>query len=389
MNTEPRFARHEAERELARGLSRALEEDFATAARHFDRARELLPGEHRSLRTSLVAFIDGQSRYHRAERELLEASRRFAATAAEQQCRVDDLQHLLSPYLAEAPTTPTVSVPPSVVHTPTFAAPRPAIAHLQISCFGRFAVRRGGVPIELCANRNGQTILRYLAAHPHHRETSDALMEALWPGDPPGRARHKLHCAISSLRHALNGDGAARKEVSYLICEGGTYALNLALPIRVDSDDFVAHYEAGRRARGYEAVVEYEAACRLVLGTFLPDDLYADWSVARRERLSQLLVTMCAAAAEHHAQAGQHNQAADWAQRILEENRCDEAAYQLLIRACALGGNRAEAIRQYERLKAVLTAELGVAPLPATTELYDAILRNELRPAPTSAVEPG
>ncbi len=99
---------------------------------------------------------------------------------------------------------------------------------------------------------------------------------------------------------------------------------------------------------------------------------------------------MCTATAEHHARAGQYHQAADWAMRILEENRCDEAAYQLLIRARALGGNRAEAIRQYERCKSVLAAELGVAPLPTTTALFYAVLRDEVDPGTVAAaVEAG
>jgi hypothetical protein len=75
---------------------------------------------------------------------------------------------------------------------------------LQIFCFGRFTIRRSGEPLALCHNRNGQAMFRYLAAHPRYCETMDVLMDALWPDDTPGVARHKLHVATSALRRGLN-----------------------------------------------------------------------------------------------------------------------------------------------------------------------------------------
>jgi DNA-binding SARP family transcriptional activator len=370
----------EAGQELARGLASALDAHYDDAAAHFTRARDLLPADLERLFPPIAAFLESHSRYWQAQLVLHEASRRFAAACAEQQEHLAGLQHLVASSLPAAIGDGSVDARDGRGRDSTIAA-GPDLPGLRITCFGRFAVWRTSAPVALCSSRNGQAILRYLAAHPRHRETSDALMETLWPGEPPEQARHKLHCAASALRRALNCDSVARKEAGYLLCEGRTYALNPALSIRIDRDDFVTHYEAGRQAEGAAAIAEYEAACNLHSGPFLPDDLYADWSAAQRERLSQLLVTMCAAVAEYYARTGQHDRAADWAMRILEEDRCDEAAYQLLIRARALGGNRAEAIRQYERCKAVLAAELAVAPLPATTALFYAILRDEMVPA--------
>ena len=208
----------------------------------------------------------------------------------------------------------------------------------------------------------------------------DALMDALWPEDPPETARHKLHCASSALRRALNGADIAPKEAGYLLYEGGAYALNPAFPLLIDSDEFVARHEAGTRAGGAALLAEYEAACRLFTGPFLPDDLYADWSLIRREQLTRLYLTMCAALAARHLAASWYEDAADWALRILAENRCDEAAYRLLMQARARGGDRGEALRQYERCKATLDHELGVAPMPATVALFYTILRGDQLP---------
>ncbi len=52
-----------------------------------------------------------------------------------------------------------------------------------------------------------------------------------------------------------------------------------------------------------------------------------------------------------------------------------ETGYQLLMRAHAGAGNPAEALRVYERCRALLAEELGVSPSPATESLHLDILR--------------
>lgn len=51
-----------------------------------------------------------------------------------------------------------------------------------------------------------------------------------------------------------------------------------------------------------------------------------------------------------------------------------ESSYRLLMRAHASAGNRAEALRVYERCRSVLGEELGVPPSPETEGLYLEIL---------------
>jgi SARP family transcriptional regulator, regulator of embCAB operon len=53
-----------------------------------------------------------------------------------------------------------------------------------------------------------------------------------------------------------------------------------------------------------------------------------------------------------------------------------ETSYQLLMRAHAAVGNRAEALRVYERCRSLLSEELGVSPSPQTEAVYLEILRS-------------
>ena len=64
------------------------------------------------------------------------------------------------------------------------------------------------------------------------------------------------------------------------------------------------------------------------------------------------------------------------------EFRLHEPAHRLLMLLNAWAGDRPGALEAYRRFVAVANTELGVAPLEETTELYEAILDEDLPPAP-------
>jgi SARP family transcriptional regulator, regulator of embCAB operon len=53
-----------------------------------------------------------------------------------------------------------------------------------------------------------------------------------------------------------------------------------------------------------------------------------------------------------------------------------ETSYQLLMRAHAAVGNRADALRVYQRCRSLLLEELGVSPSSQTEAVYLDILRS-------------
>jgi DNA-binding SARP family transcriptional activator len=380
-----RHSDHSSLREqLELGLACAWQAHFADAASHFAQARDQIPATHPHLVTALDAFVQSHARYWQAEQTLHEASQSFAAASVEQQSLLEELQRLLpsTSEVVESVATDEVVVERRPIGGPEWmdrgALRDGVLPPLSITCFGGFAVRQAGHPIALCQNRNGQAILRYLVAEPRHRESMDALVDALWPDESPDVARHKLHVAISALRRALNGEYARRKGTGYLLCENGAYQLNPEVSIRIDADEFMGLYRAGQRVLGEEAIAHFEAACRLYSGPFLPEDVYADWSIVRREQLTQSYLSMCDALAVHHLAQEQYDDAARWARSVLAENRCDEAAHRQLMQVYAGQGRRSEALRQYQRCERALTEELGVRPMPETEAVFQAIVHGEV-----------
>jgi DNA-binding SARP family transcriptional activator len=393
--------------ELTRGVECVRREHYADAVGRFAVARAQVTPTDTPLIAALDAFIDGHARYWQAQQGLHEASRRFAVASADQQERFAELQRCVSQLAPIDQAGPAdgqddqSSLPHQLVATVEAGAERPArtfypgqISHdergsdtshrpdrgdalpaLRVTLFGRFDVWRLGARVKLCHNRNGQAILRYLVAHPHRRATTDALTDALWPEDDGDTARHKLHVAVSALRHAINEPYVCPKGGGYLLWQDNVYFLNPMVEVTTDVDDFLSLYRSGQQAEGGAAVSYYEEASRLYTGLFLPEDLYADWSLLQREHLTQVYLTMCDALATHHTETGRYDEAIRWAATILAENRCDEAAYRGLMRAYMACGRRDEALRQYQRCERVLAEELGVQPMPETTALFYAIVQ--------------
>jgi DNA-binding SARP family transcriptional activator len=369
--------------EIERGLTYAGRAYFADAAAHFAVARTHLDDAESALLAALDAFLDSHSRYWTAQQSLHESTHRFVVASNDQEARLADLQESLSLYARD--DQPSVNgahrqaisvASPRDDRTSLLAGGQAAGHGLTIRCFGVFEVRRAatGERVELCRNRNGQAILRYLVAQPRRRAARDVLMEVFWPDDPPSTARHKLHVAVSALRRSLTGDDISG---GYVVADDADYALDAAADIRVDLDDFEQHVRLGQRSAGTVALEHYEAACNLYVGPFLREDLYADWSQLRREQVAQSYLMMCGALATAALQEARFDDAARWAMAALAEDRCNEAAYRQLIRARAMAGRRVDALHQYQQCVQVLADELGVQPLPETTALFHTLIRGE------------
>lgn len=99
------------------------------------------------------------------------------------------------------------------------------------------------------------------------------------------------------------------------------------------------------------------------------------WATQKRAELRDMLVRAHDCLSEIFIFSGEPALAAKHAEQavILEPFR--ETSYQLLMRAHAAAGNRAQALRVYQRCRSLLAEELGVPPSPQTEAVYLDILR--------------
>jgi tetratricopeptide (TPR) repeat protein len=115
---------------------------------------------------------------------------------------------------------------------------------------------------------------------------------------------------------------------------------------------------------------------------------FDEWLLAEREAHGRELAgALERLALERHA-AGAWAEAIAAGRRWLELDPLHEPAHRLLMQAHASAGETAAAIRQYRDCVRTLDRELGVTPLPETTELYEAV-RDGGRISPSAAAPVG
>jgi DNA-binding SARP family transcriptional activator len=166
----------------------------------------------------------------------------------------------------------------------------------------------------------------------------------------------------------------ARAPSAYVLREGTLYGLRPGADMLLDATQFEQAVAEGDRLvrQNDEAFIErYRAALALYGGDFLQDYPYDEWCSEERERLLGLWLHTAGRLAAALAERARWQETVDVCQAILQRDECWEQAYRLLMLAHARLGNRAQALRTYQRCVERLRAELDVPPSAATVELFE------------------
>ena len=101
-----------------------------------------------------------------------------------------------------------------------------------------------------------------------------------------------------------------------------------------------------------------------------------EWVTLKRSELREVLVRAHECLSEPSIWHEEPEYAVKHAKEAVAIEPYRETSYQLLMRAHAAVGNRAEALRVYELCRSLLSEELGVPPSPQTEAVYLDILRS-------------
>ena len=257
--------------------------------------------------------------------------------------------------------------------------------HLEVRFFGHFEVLCDGENVSLGRNGKALTILKYLIANKDRPVSQDHLMGWLWPESNLKKARWSLNSAVHGLRKLLSRcpslAPAAYGNAGHVVLEDGYYRLCPGIRLSTDVEEFDERYERSLRLEGSgrarEAAAEYERAAELYRGDYLVEDLYEDWTMVERERLSNAYVDMLGRLAEHHMGAERPQEGIRACYRVLEKDRCHEVSHRRLMRCYAQLGLRGRALRQYRLCEETLVQEYGMFPSPETNALYERLVGDE------------
>jgi len=256
--------------------------------------------------------------------------------------------------------------------------------NLRIQLLGRFEVWRDGAPIPPAEWRGQKPrdLLKILLLARGRLVSNDQLCEWLWPDSDPAAALVNLRSTVSDLRKLLEPGLVRGRDSAFILTRHEGYAYDLDAPALVDAFEFEQTLAASTRPELQTVLARYP-------GELLEEDLYAGWAMRERERMSELLLEALARLADLCLAETDYPAAISVCEQALALDASRETLWRGLMRAHALSGDRAAALRTFDRCRAALARDLGVDPLPETVALHEQILRTEPIPPPFPIREGG
>jgi DNA-binding SARP family transcriptional activator len=113
-----------------------------------------------------------------------------------------------------------------------------------------------------------------------------------------------------------------------------------------------------------------ESAAQLYTGDLL-EGWYQDWCLFERERLRNLYLLILENLMEHCEIRKRYEAGLGFGEKIIQLDCVHERTYQAMMRLLHKAGNRAAAIRLYQRCVQALRKEIGVAPSHKTIQIME------------------
>jgi DNA-binding SARP family transcriptional activator len=249
-----------------------------------------------------------------------------------------------------------------------------------LSLLGGFDLRGPAGSIDL-PSKKLIGLLAFLACTAPRAHSRDELMTMFWGSYFDPQARQNLRQALTRLRRLL-GDGALVANAEMVSLRPGALACDVA--------QFETLLSQGTPDALKAAVALYRGS--LLPDATIPEAAWTEWLGVLRQRLESLALDAMVKLAQQDLQAGRHQEALGFANRAAEVSSLREDAHRAIMQALAAGGRRADALKHYEDLAALLKRELAAEPDPETRALADR-LRKGSEPGsgpwtPTATREP-
>src|SRR5215470_7776012 len=267
-------------------------------------------------------------------------------------------------------------------------------SRLYFAVLGALRVDRDGREVDL-GPRLQRTLLAILVVEAGHVVPVDRLLDLLWRDEPPAAAIASVQAYISQLRRVLEPDRAPRAPARVLVTQDPGYVLRVAEG-QVDALRFQA---LARQAHNDLAAGQPVASATRLEEAFTlwqgdPFAEFADqaWAVPAVARLTEAYDLAAEDRIDAWLALSRHAEAAAELEAMVQARPLRERRWGQLIVATYRCGRQADALRAYQRCRAVLAGELGLEPGPELRRLEAAVLAQDPSlgwpPAAAAAVVP-
>jgi LuxR family transcriptional regulator, maltose regulon positive regulatory protein len=240
---------------------------------------------------------------------------------------------------------------------------------LAVRTLGPFEVWRGAQPVTPrdWQREKARQLFQFLVTSRGQWLAREQIVDRLWPHLDAEAGNQNFKVALNALNHALEPGRPAGAAPFFVVRRENTYALNPLAHVVLDVDHF-------GRAAGSARPDDLRRALAIYEDDYLVDCLGEEWAEAERERLRGVYLAAAENLAGHLLEKGAVEEAISLAGKMLERDRCWEAAYRLLMRAYAAQGSQAQVQAAYKRCAAALAEDLDVPPSPETRALMENLI---------------
>ncbi|MFC1879689.1 BTAD domain-containing putative transcriptional regulator, partial [Chloroflexota bacterium] len=264
------------------------------------------------------------------------------------------------------------------------------MAKLTIRLLGAFHASLDAKPVTQFESNKVRALLAYLAVETGQAHRREKLAALLWPEMREKRARSNLSQALYNLRHLIQDQAA---QPPYLNLTNTTVQFNVRSEHWCDAIEFPDTIQTTKQHKHpslescHECIESLQSAADLYRGDFLQgltlgNNLeFEEWRRITSERFFRQAIRALKRLTAYYENQGQKQNAIRSSWRQVEFNPIDEAGHRQLMRLLAADGQRNQAIAQFQRLKLLLSEELGVAPEGETVVLYERLRQEAHSPA--------
>jgi DNA-binding SARP family transcriptional activator len=258
---------------------------------------------------------------------------------------------------------------------------------LTVRLFGRFALCHGTDDIlDLHAGKLKE-LFCYLLLQRGKAHSRESLATLFWGDCTTAQSRKNLRQALWHLQSTLNvGQTLERSQI--LQVDQDSVGVHPQSSLWLDVAEFETASLKAQKIPGSqlddERATALEEAVQLYRGDLL-EGCYQDWCLFERERLQNLYLAMLDKLMSYCEKRRLYQTGLEYGERILRMDRAHERTHQRILRFYYLSGDRAGALRQFQRCVKALSEELQVEPAQRTLELYEQVRADHLDVMPASS----
>lgn len=219
------------------------------------------------------------------------------------------------------------------------------------------------------------SLLAYLALGHGRYFSRSELLGNLWPEHASSSTAGSFNTALWRLRRLI--ERPPLKHGDLIVCDGrGAIGLNGPAGVWLDVDEFERLIAPGL-AKAPELlsdadIEDLRQGVRLYKSDILLD-ITDDWALREREKHRRNYLNALGRLMQLATIRRDYTDGIRHAQAILDSDELREDVHRQLMQLFLLGGQRAQALRQFEHCRALLRRELAIQPMRETLMLYQQI----------------